>query len=83
MKQPRLFFAITGEPARSVTWIDVFAVPIAIGLLAIAGLLTAPLFDRAGRIFSWAGVASPLLVCVWAFLRKGRTSSIRAKRRHS
>jgi hypothetical protein len=50
----------------------VFGIPIALTLLSSAGLLSALLFDGAVRIFSWAAVASPLLVSGWAFARRGR-----------
>jgi hypothetical protein len=42
---------MTREPRRPATWLDVFGIPIAIGLLSAAGLLSALLFGGLGRIF--------------------------------
>jgi hypothetical protein len=72
---------MTSKTRRSANWLDVFFAPLAIGLLSMAGLLSALLFDGVGRMFSWAAVASPLVVSVWVFLGKGRVYPRRAKRR--
>jgi hypothetical protein len=63
---------MTSERRRPATWRDVFGIPIALGLLSLAGLLSALLFDGAVRIFSWVAVASPLVVTCWVFLRRNK-----------
>jgi len=65
---------MTGESRRPATWLDVFGAPIAIGLLSVAGLLSALLFGGLGRIFSWVAVSSPVVVSVWIFVGKRRAS---------
>jgi hypothetical protein len=65
---------MTREARRPATWLDVFGVPIAIGVLSVAGLLSALLSGGLGRIFSWVAVSSPVVVSVWIFVGKRRAS---------
>jgi hypothetical protein len=65
---------MTRQPRRPATWLDVFGVPIAIGVLSVAGLLSALLSGGLGRIFSWVAVSSPVVVSVWIFVGKRRAS---------
>jgi hypothetical protein len=60
---------------RSRRFIAVFGAPIVIAVLTLAGLLAARLFDDFGRYFCWLAVASPPVVCAWAWgrLRVGAT----------
>jgi hypothetical protein len=62
------------QPRRPAKWLDVFGVPIAIGVLSMAGLLSALLFDGLGRIFGWVAVSLPVVVSAWIFIGKRRAS---------
>jgi hypothetical protein len=57
------------EPRRGGGWFDVFAGPIVIGVLSLAGLLSALLLGDIGRVFSWVAVGSPIAVSAWVFFR--------------
>jgi hypothetical protein len=52
----------------------VYLVPILIGLLSFSGLLSGLLCDGLFRYFSWLAVGSPLIVCLWFYLRQVRRS---------
>jgi hypothetical protein len=54
---------------RSRRLVGVFRAPIVIAVLTLVGLLAALLLDEFGRYLSWVFVASPLVVCAWAWLR--------------
>ena len=60
---------MTASSNRSRRIIGVFGAPMVIAVLTLAGLLAALLFDEFGRYFSWLAVASPLVVCAWAWWR--------------
>ena len=47
--------------------------PLLIGVLSVAGLLTALLSEGAGRYFSWIAVGAPVVVTTWFFARRKRT----------
>ena len=47
--------------------------PLALGVLSVAGLLTALLSEGAGRYFSWIAVGAPVVVTTWFFARRKRT----------
>jgi hypothetical protein len=51
-------------------WLRVFAAPIVIGVLSLAGLLSALLAGDLGRYFSWFGVGLPIAIAAWAYWRK-------------
>ena len=50
----------------------VYGGPLLLGLLSVAGLLSALLSEGAGRYFSWIGVGAPVLVTAWLFARRRR-----------
>jgi len=52
------------------TWWRVFGAPIVIGILSLAGLLSALLAGDFGRYFSWFALGVPLAIAAWAYLRK-------------
>ncbi|MDB5620056.1 hypothetical protein [Tardiphaga sp.] len=56
-------------PRRPGNWKTVFAIPLAIGALSLAGLLSALLLDQPGRIFSWFALGLPVAIAAWAFAR--------------
>jgi hypothetical protein len=57
----------------------VFRFPVLVGVLLLAGLLSALLSDGLGRYFSWIALSLPVSICLWFYLqarsRSGRTSS--------
>ena len=60
------------KPRSSGNWRTVYGGPILLGVLSIAGLLTALLSEGAGRYFSWIAVGAPVVVTVWFFARRKR-----------
>lgn len=56
--------------SRKPGWLRVFGAPIMIGVLALAGLLSALLAGDIGRYFSWFGVGVPVVVAAFAYWRK-------------
>lgn len=58
----------TGVP----TWLNVFGVPIVIGLVSLAGSMAALLLGEAGRYFSWIAVGSPVILVAWRLARRHR-----------
>ncbi|MEH2508379.1 MULTISPECIES: hypothetical protein [unclassified Bradyrhizobium] len=56
----------------SGNWWTVYGGPLLIGVLSVAGLLTALLSEGAGRYFSWIAVGSPVALTVWFFARRKR-----------
>ena len=57
-------------PELERPWWRVFGAPIVIGVLSLAGLLSALLAGDLGRYFSWFGVGVPIAIAAWAYLRK-------------
>ena len=53
-------------------WRTVYGGPLLLGVLSVAGLLAALLFEGAGRYFSWIGVGAPVAVTAWFFARHKR-----------
>lgn len=51
-------------------WLRVFGAPIIVGVLSLAGLLSALLAGDLGRYFSWFGVGLPIAIVAWAYWRK-------------
>ena len=49
---------------------SVYGGPLVLGLLSVAGLLTALMSEGAGRYFSWIAVGAPVLVTAWFFVRR-------------
>jgi hypothetical protein len=60
------------KPRASGNGWSVYGGPLLIGLLSIAGLLTALLSEGAGRYFSWIAVGAPVVVTAWFFARRKR-----------
>jgi hypothetical protein len=50
----------------------VYGGPLALGVLSVAGLLTALLSEGAGRYFSWIAVGAPIALTAWFFARRKR-----------
>ena len=51
-------------------WRGVYGGPLLLGVLSVAGLLTALLSEGAGRYFSWIGVGAPVALTAWFFARR-------------
>jgi len=70
---------MSAQSKRPLRWIRVFGAPIVIAVLTLAGLLAALLLGETGRYLSWISVASPIMICAWAWwrVRVGDTSSDR------
>jgi len=51
-------------------WRAVYGGPLLLGVLSVAGLLTALLSEGAGRYFSWIGVGAPVALTAWFFARR-------------
>jgi hypothetical protein len=62
-----------GEP-RHARRFGVFGGPIIIGVLSLAGLLSALLLGDVGRVFSWIAVGCPIAVSVWFLFRARRSA---------
>jgi hypothetical protein len=60
------------KPRSSGNWWTVYGGPLLIGLLSVAGLLTALLSEGAGRYFSWIAVGAPVALTAWFFARRNR-----------
>jgi hypothetical protein len=58
------------QTTRQATWRSVFGAPIVIGVLSIAGLLSALLLGEFGKYFSWVALAVPLVIAARAYVRK-------------
>ena len=56
----------------SGNWRAVYAGPLLLGMLSIAGLLTALLSEGAGRYFSWIAGGAPVALTAWFFARRKR-----------
>jgi len=56
----------------SGNWWNVYGGPLLLGVLSVAGLLTALLSEGAGRYFSWIAVGAPVVVTTWFFARRKR-----------
>jgi hypothetical protein len=50
------------KPADRPNWRTVYGAPILIGLLSLAGLVSALLFGELGRYFSWIAVGWPIFL---------------------
>ena len=69
------------NPRRARGWFDVFGGPLIIGVLSLAGLLSALLLGDIGQVFSWVAVGSPIAVSAW-FLFRARRCFNRARRKN-
>jgi hypothetical protein len=61
------------KPRSSGNWWTVYGGPLVLGLLSIAGLLSALLSERPGRYFSWLALGAPVALAAWFFVRRKRT----------
>jgi hypothetical protein len=50
----------------------VYGGPLLLGVLSIAGLLSALLSEGAGRYFSWLALGAPIALAAWFFVRRKR-----------
>ena len=50
----------------------VYGGPLLIGVLSIAGLLSALLSEGPGRYFSWLALGAPIALAAWFFVRRKR-----------
>jgi len=57
----------------SGNWRTVYGGPLLLGVLSVAGLLTALLSEGAGRYFSWIAVGAPVALTAWFFAQRKRT----------
>ncbi|WP_371421131.1 hypothetical protein [Tardiphaga sp.] len=57
-------------PQHKASWWRVFGAPIVVGVLSLAGLLSALLAGDPGRYFAWFGGGLPIAVVAWAWWRK-------------
>jgi hypothetical protein len=55
------------SPSHKPAWLRVFGAPIVIGVLSLAGLLSALLAGDIGRYFSWFALGVPLAIAGWAY----------------
>ncbi len=58
------------KPRSSGNWWTVYGGPLLLGVLSIAGLLSALLSEGSGRYFSWIAVGAPVAVTTWFFARR-------------
>lgn len=65
--------AIMGSPRRTrLSLRQVFAAPLAIAALSGIGLVSALLGDDVWDVLSWLGLAVPICVILWYWLRRSR-----------
>ena len=57
----------------SGNWRAVYGGPILLGVLSIAGLLSALMSEGPGRYFSWLALGAPVALIAWFFARRKRT----------
>ena len=62
----------TAQSRPGGNWRAVYGAPLLIGVLSVAGLLTALLSEGPGRYFSWIAVGAPVAVTAWFFTRRKR-----------
>jgi hypothetical protein len=67
--------AVPGKSGEVPNWRKVFGFPIVIGLLSLAGLVSALLFEEFGRYFSWIAVGSPIILLSWLVVQRCRRAS--------
>ena len=53
-------------------WWTVYGGPLVIGVLSTAGLLSALLYEGAGRYFSWLALGAPIALTAWFYARRKR-----------
>jgi hypothetical protein len=60
------------KPRSSGNWRTVYGGPLLIGVLSVAGLLSALLYEGPGRYFSWLALGAPVALTAWFFARRKR-----------
>ena len=60
----------TRKSRASGNWLSVYGSPLVIGMLSLAGLLMALLFEGAARYFSWIALGTPIAITAWVFIRR-------------
>jgi hypothetical protein len=60
------------KPRSSGNWWTVYGGPLLLGVLSIAGLLSALLSEGSGRYFSWLALGTPVALTAWFFARRKR-----------
>ena len=60
------------NPRSSGNWWTVYGGPLLLGVLAIAGLLSALLSEGPGRYFSWLALGAPVALAAWFYARRKR-----------
>jgi hypothetical protein len=58
---------------RHAGWRRVYGVPIVVGALSLAGLLSALLLGNVGRYFAWCVLAVPPAIAMWAYARSRKS----------
>ena len=56
----------------SGNWRAVYGGPLVLGVLSVAGLLSALLSEGSGRYFSWLALGAPVVLTAWFFARRKR-----------
>ena len=56
--------------SRKPSLVRTFAAPFVIGLASLVGLIAALLGDGLNNLISWIGLAVPVLVIAWAWMRR-------------
>jgi hypothetical protein len=56
----------------SGNWRTVYRGPLLIGVLSVAGLVSALLYEGPGRYFSWAALGAPIALTAWFYARRKR-----------
>jgi hypothetical protein len=68
----------SGKRIGAPTWLNVFGMPIIIGLVSLAGLMAALLLGQVARYFSWIAVGLPVILVVWRVARRRLRSRLMA-----
>jgi len=53
----------------SLTGIQIWAMPVLLGLVSACGLIAALLFDSSGDAVSWFALAAPVVTALWYGVR--------------
>lgn len=54
----------------SLTGIQIWGMPILLGLISASGLIVALLFDGIGDTVSWLALAAPVVTALWYGVRR-------------
>jgi hypothetical protein len=60
------------KPRSGGNWWTVYGGPLLLGVLSVAGLLSALLSEGPGRYFSWLALGAPVVLTAWFFARRKR-----------